>query len=751
MDKPLTNTEPRIYQQVIFSECVSNPGNTLVVLPTGLGKTVIMAYLAAYYLKNDPNKQILIITPTRPLVHQIKEILLQFIGNITPEMVLEVSGEIPPKKRQSNYPNAKIIVATPQTIENDLTYDRLQIQSIGLLCIDEVHRATGDYAYVGIAAQAKCQIIGFTATPGNNPEKILEVCENLKITKISYTDTGDLDVNKYVSIHTPKVIWIELPSEYESVLKNLQNYQDELMAILKDRIPMVLEFKYLGKREALGIHQHVVKLTKEDPKFGDLLIQSSNLIRIQHLQELVESQGFPQAFQSLQKWRRKASSKALRLFLEDNRIISIEKSISKDLIVHPKLQELINEIKNAQRTASSTDSKIIVFSNYRDTVRFLHTELSKLNFKAGLFVGHSSSRDDKGLTQKEQLSVIEEFKDGELDILISTSVGEEGLDVGNCDLVVFYDSVPSVVRAIQRRGRGRKKKSRVIHLVTKKTRDEAMYWAIKRKDKQMKEFLKNELPQLLDNTQIQESQRTLDQFFKSNQDKFDINDENSALQIIVDAREASGGIPKILKRQGIRLTSQKLDVGDYILSNRLVVELKTYSDFINSIIDGRLFRSTSPGSTSQLLRLSKQKLPLIIIQRESEPISQQIHINSIMGAISSIILDFKIPIVFTHNDLETAALLSQLAKREQTESPGQVQLPPVSKIEHSIKEIQLFMLSTIPGINIEKAKALLGRFKTIQEIGLADLDEIIEVPQIGKKLAIRIKTVLTSPGNDKTL
>ncbi|MFX0150240.1 MAG: DEAD/DEAH box helicase family protein, partial [Candidatus Hodarchaeota archaeon] len=155
MDKPLTNTEPRIYQQVIFSECVSNPGNTLVVLPTGLGKTVIMAYLAAYYLKNDPNKQILIITPTRPLVHQIKEILLQFIGNITPEMVLEVSGEIPPKKRQSNYPNAKIIVATPQTIENDLTYDRLQIQSIGLLCIDEVHRATGDYAYVGIAAQAK--------------------------------------------------------------------------------------------------------------------------------------------------------------------------------------------------------------------------------------------------------------------------------------------------------------------------------------------------------------------------------------------------------------------------------------------------------------------------------------------------------------------------------------------------------------------------------------------------------------------
>ncbi|MFX0049647.1 MAG: ERCC4 domain-containing protein, partial [Candidatus Hermodarchaeota archaeon] len=591
----------------------------------------------------------------------------------------------------------------------------------------------------------------FTATPGNNPDKILEVCKNLKITKISYTDTSDLDVNEYVSIHTPKVIWIELPNEYESVLKSLQNYQDELMVILKDRIPTVLELKYLGKREALGIHQQVVKLTKEDPKYGDLLIQSSNLIRIQHLQELVESQGFPQAFQSLQKWRRRLSSKALRLFLEDNRIISIERSISEDLIVHPKLQKLIQEIKNALRTATSMDSKIIVFSNYRDTVRFLHTELSKLNFKAGLFVGHSSSRDDKGLTQKEQLSVIEEFKHGELDILISTSVGEEGLDVGNCDLVVFYDSVPSVVRAVQRRGRGRKKKSRVIHLVTKKTRDEAMYWAIKRKDKQMKEFLKNELPQLLDKTQIQESQGTLDQFFKSKQDELNIDDGNSFLEIIVDSREVTGGIPKILKRQGIRLRSQKLDVGDYLLSNRLIVELKTYSDFVNSIIDGRLFRSTAPGSTSQLMRLSKQNFPLIIIQHDSELISQQIHINSIMGAISSIILDFKIPIVFTRNDLETAALLTQLVKREQTESPRQVQLPPISKIEHSIKEIQLFMLSTIPGINIEKAKALLAKFKTIQEIGLADLDELIEVPQIGKKLAIRIKTVLTSQGNNKTL
>jgi Fanconi anemia group M protein len=243
----------------------------------------------------------------------------------------------------------------------------------------------------------------------------------------------------------------------------------------------------------------------------------------------------------------------------------------------------------------------------------------------------------------------------------------------------------------------------------------------------------------------------LDQFLKSKQN--DLQNEKGIFtpQIIIDSREATGRIPKLLKQQGIQLISQKLEVGDYVLSNRLVVELKTYSDFVNSIMDGRLFRSTSPGYTSQLIRLSEQKFPLIIIQNESEPHSHQIHVNSIMGALSSIILDFKIPIVFTRDDLETATLLTQLAKREQTESSGKIQLPSVSKKEQTIKEIQLFMLSTIPSINIEKAKALLAKFKTIQAIGMADLDEIIEVPQIGKKLAKRVKTILTFSGNDEML
>lgn len=747
MDSSLTNTEPRVYQQVIFSECVSHSGNTLVVLPTGLGKTVIMAYLAAYQLKQNPDKQILILTPTRPLVHQIKEMLLKFIGNLTSEMVLEISGEVPPSKREEYYPSTKIIVATPQTIDNDLTYDRLTFSKVSLLCIDEVHRATGDYAYVTVAKQAKCRIIGFTATPGNNPEKILEVCENLKITKVSTTNRTDLDVKKYISTHTPKVVWIKLPSEYESVIQVLHKYQDETMKHLNEGLPEKLNLKYIGKREALGIHQQVVKLTKQETTYGELLISSSNLIRIQHLKELVESQGFTQALNTIQKWRQKSSSKALRLFFEDPQIILLENTIKKNLSLHPKLKHLIDEISAVY---SVSDSKIIIFSNFRDTIRFLHKELSKVNINSGVFVGHSSSKTDKGLSQKEQLKVIEEFKYGKLKILLSTSVGEEGLDVGNCDLVVFYDSVPSVVRAIQRQGRGRKKQSRVIHLVTKKTRDEAMYWAIKRKDKQMSRFLKFDLPNLLDKKKPQKQQDTLDIFFsQKNNDEKEINSDDLHPLIIVDTRESNSRVPKLLKERGARLNPVELEVGDYILSNRLVVERKTYSDFINSILDGRLFQSISPGQNSQLTKLAQQKLPLLILELESDTIEKQIHLNSIMGAISSILLDFKIRVVFTRSDVETASLLYQLAKREQLDRKSEISLPSLTQREHNVKEVQLFMLSVIPGINIAKAEEILTKFGTIQAIADADIEELMLVPKIGVKLANRIKAVFSLVGEEK--
>ena len=746
MDNILQNTEPRIYQQVIFSECVSSAANTLVVLPTGLGKTVIMAYLSAYLLNKTPAKQVLILTPTRPLVRQIKTMFSEFIGNITPDMILEVSGEISPEKRRQLYPSAKIIIGTPQTVENDLVYERFNFKSVGMACFDEVHRATGDYAYVGIAKQLKCQIIGFTATPGNNTDKILEVCENLRIAKISVTGPTDYDVADYISIHTPKVVWIELPELYESILSTLQTFQDSLLTILKERISSITKSKFLGKRDALSIHQQVVSLTKQDSSFGELLISSSNLIRVQHLKELVESQGFPQVLSTIKKWRQKRSSKALRLFFDEPSIQNLEKSLQTEILIHPKLKYLVSEL-NAELADPQADSRIIIFSNFRDTVRFLQEELIKFDIKTGVFIGHSSSKSDKGLTQKEQIKVLDQFKNGEIKVLLSTSVGEEGLDVGNCDLVVFYDSVPSIVRAIQRQGRGRKRKSQVIHLVTKGTRDEGMYWAIKHKDKKMKTFLKNELPELLNQKKKDSIHPTLDGFFSP--PKNSVKNVNQEIKpfIIIDSRESSSRLPKLLKDLGADIKSRKIEVGDYAISDRIIIEYKRYSDFIKSIIDGRLFRSPSPDQESQLVKLASQPYPLLIIENDSKTEIANLQLNSIMGAFSSILLDFNIPLVVTQNEKESASLIFQLAKREQVRDSSKPQIPIYTTKEHNIETIQLFMLAAIPGINLTKARHLLDAYESLEKIMKADIDDLTAVPSIGTKLAKRIHMTLHESGN----
>jgi Fanconi anemia group M protein len=623
---------------------------------------------------------------------------------------------------------------------------------VNLVCIDEAHRATGDYAYVGIAKQTKSQIIGFTATPGNNPDKILEVCENLLIERISLTSPTDYDVQDFISIHTPKVIWIELPEIYRDILSVLQEMQDNLLVLLKERIPDVKKSKYLGKRDALSIHQKVVSLTKHDSSFGELLISSSNLIRVQHLKELVESQGFPQVVSTLQKWKQKKSSKALRLFLDDPTIRNLTKTVESQKKVHPKLEYLVKELNKASGMDPIEDSRIIIFSNFRDTVRFLQEELTKFQINTGIFVGHSSSSTDKGLSQKEQLQVVDQFKKGEIKILISTSVGEEGLDVGNCDLVVFYDSVPSIVRSIQRQGRGRKRQSQVLHLVTKSTRDEAMYWAIKRKEKTMKTFLSTNLPELLIEKKKSRQQSTLDVFLSVSDEEteeFEDLKVTDKFSIIIDSREAFGQIPKLLKEMGANISSQKLDIGDYVLSDRLVVEYKRYSDFIRSIIDGRLFQTTSPHQESQLQRLASQEIPLLIIQSDSEEEAPSIHLNSLTGALSSILLDFGISILITHSDQETSSLLIQLAKREQIDSSFQPKIPTYTKKDQTVETIQMFMLASIPGINLKLAQELLSNFKSIAGLVDAEIDELTAIPNIGPKLATRIHQSLHRIGKEK--
>src|SRR5437016_265200 len=133
------------------------------------------------------------------------------------------------------------------------------------------------------------------------------------------------------------------------------------------------------------------------------------------------------------------------------------------------------------------ESKVIVFAHYRETADRVTQELARIpGLRPVRFVGQASHGKDIGLSQKEQVEILEKFKAVEVNVIVATSIGEEGLDIPQVDLVVFYEPVPSEIRTIQRRGRtGRSAAGRVIMLVTKDTRDEAYLYSARRKERKM--------------------------------------------------------------------------------------------------------------------------------------------------------------------------------------------------------------------------------------------------------------------------
>ncbi len=540
----LRNVEPRLYQETIYKEALHQ--NTLVVLPTGLGKTVIIAYLVAHYLQKRDEGLILVATPTKPLVHQTVSRLHEFI-EYSPEKIVGVSGSIVPNKREKLYKETRVIVGTPQTLNNDLLAGRINSNSVIFLALDEVHRATGNYAYVGIVQQlpSRVHVVGFTATPGNTKEQVLEVIRNIRAEHVVVKDELDPDVRPYVTIHKPERIFIDLPPEYRQALSLLEKYQKDLIKTMEEiindheledsAIQEYLRMNASNRRTALELHHHVLSLMRDRPEWGNLLTSTANLLRVAHLQDLIETQGLPQAASWLITQEKKARSKALQEFFEHPYIIKLIQILKENAIPHPKLSRLKNLI---DEHLHPSESKIMVFSNYRDTVEFLHEELKKFGYNVAKFIGQSSRNNQKGMSQREQVSVIEEFQSGSIDVLVSTSVGEEGLDVGNCDLVVFYDSVPSVIRSIQRTGRGRKKRSRVVHLIAKGTRDVGMYYSTKNKNKKIQLFLKIELPRMLNAEKKLKRRKNLDQWVRMERD-LSVNDDSNDLSRVKPVSEST--------------------------------------------------------------------------------------------------------------------------------------------------------------------------------------------------------------------
>src|SRR5712664_3576937 len=223
--------------------------------------------------------------------------------------------------------------------------------------------------------------------------------------------------------------------------------------------------------------------------FGAVQLQAQAM-SLNHAIDLLETQGSQSADRFLSKLER-ASSRSSRGLARDPRVVEAQKlSASLAKIPHPK-QKRLRELVS-QDLQSNPDSKVIVFTQFRDSVEIIVDDLSLMNaVRPVRFVGQASrNADDLGLSNGEQMQILEDFRDGKHNVLVTTSIGEEGLHVPDVDHVIFYEAVPSEIRMIQRRGRtGRTRAGKTTVLMAEGTIDEAYYWTSIRKEERMHRYL----------------------------------------------------------------------------------------------------------------------------------------------------------------------------------------------------------------------------------------------------------------------
>ncbi|MDG6243438.1 MAG: DEAD/DEAH box helicase [Methanolobus sp.] len=745
---PLIKTdtvEQRLYQLDLAGKALDT--STLVVLPTGLGKTVISLLVMASRLEKYGGK-VMMLSPTKPLVEQHAS-FYRNVFNLPEEEVLTFTGSVSPEKRADMWKKGKVIVSTPQVIENDILTRRISLEDVTHITFDEAHRAIGNYAYTYIAEKyfetAKNPLcLGITASPGSSDEKIAEVCQSLHIGSVAVKTESDRDVIPY--IHKKEIEWvrINLPEGMREIKELLDRVLDDRFKKLSELGYTIHNQKYVSKKDLLNLQ---AKLQGElrglpDPAVYGAISILAEILKVNHAVEIIETQGLGSLRMYMERLDNeagsKSGSKASKRLTEDLYIRQMARRLNDCDMEHPKLEHVKRIVY--EELENKTRSRVIVFANYRDTAEMITNALSEVEgIRPVRFVGQASKYKDKGLTQKQQVDIIEKFKAGEHNVLVATSVAEEGLDIPSTDLVLFYEPIPSEIRSIQRKGRtGRKHQGRVVVLITKGTRDEGYYWSSLSKERKMQSNMKElqtVMPAMKGNTMEEfgaigpyEEQRKLIEYENESKD--------NTIKIIVDQREIRSSVARTLERNDIEIVVRTLEVGDYILSDRIAVERKETQDLVSSLIEKKLFE--------QITNLSRTYIkPVLIIEGESLFNCRTISPNAIHGALSSISLDFGVSVFYTRDPQDTASLLIQIAKREQTDEKREVNMHG-KKAAPMLPQQQEYVISSISDIGPKAARNLLQHFGSVENVMKSSYQELQEVPNIGPKTAARIREIVGS-------
>ncbi|XP_075782236.1 Fanconi anemia group M protein isoform X2 [Pelodiscus sinensis] len=496
--------------------------NTLVCLPTGLGKTFVAAVVLYNFYRWFPSAKALFLAPTKPLVAQQREACARVMG-IPAHHMAEMTGGTQVLNRKEIWHNKRVFFLTPQIMVNDLSRGTCPAAEIKCLVIDEAHKALGNHAYCQVVRElckytTQFRVLALSATPGSDTKAVQEVISNLLIAQIELCSEDSPDIRPYS--HARQIEKCVVP-----LGKELSEIQNAYIRILETFAGRLIKIRVLAQRDIPSLTKYQIIIARDqfrkNPSSHNAGIQQGIIegdfalcISLYHGYELLLQMGTRSLFiflcgimdgsKGLTRTRNELSRNEdfMKLYQElenmfsDTSVTSANGNLlynrtgpkNKIIYSHPKLKKLeevvVEHFKSwkgysDQSTSDSkaSDTRVMIFSSFRDSVQEIAEILSQHHpiVRVMTFVGHSTGKSMKGFSQKEQLEVVKRFREGGYNTLVSTCVGEEGLDIGEVDLIVCFDAQKSPIRLVQRMGRtGRKRQGRIV-VILAEGREERTY------------------------------------------------------------------------------------------------------------------------------------------------------------------------------------------------------------------------------------------------------------------------------------
>jgi endoribonuclease Dicer len=429
----MVKTTPRQYQIELFQKACEQ--NTIVVLETGSGKTLIAVLLIEEMLKREPTKKVAFLVGNRILANQQAKVMYEEL-DLPQHEIGEYTGDanmLHSPAKEYDLKSKKILVMTAQTLFNSLQHAIISMDDLSLLIVDECHHCKDSHPfntvmqhfYFPLKKENRPKVFGMTASPVNlNRNRVELIVERKQILERNMDSRlymcGDSlreNINQY--INTPEEISVEYePADWDDTYINFVNacgpVDDDILATAK----------VLAEELGLWSVRQYLMHCAEKKKFrvdNDVIMESLNAITT-----------------------------------------SVEDSMT------DKAKTLFTYLKSLE---GIQNFRALVFVERRQVAKSLSQMLSILLpnlLRASYLVGHNASgTGDQKFSSKQQREIVAAFDAGKINLIVATSIAEEGLDIQACDLVIRFTMPRDLISYVQSRGRARQMNSRYVIMMEK--------------------------------------------------------------------------------------------------------------------------------------------------------------------------------------------------------------------------------------------------------------------------------------------